>query len=377
MDNDSNNKKRITIASPGIGKEEIRSVVSVLKSGNLSQGKIVKDFEEEFSSYIGTNYAAAISNGTDAIYLSLIALGIKEGDEVITTPFSFVASASAISRVGATPIFADVNNTYNIDSKLLEEKISKKTKAVIVVHLYGMPCEMNEILSIAKKRKLFVIEDACQAHGALYFGKKVGGIGDIGCFSFYATKNMTTGEGGMIVCRNKKIYDKVCVLRNQGMKKRYHHSIFGFNMRMSNIEAAIGIEQLKKLDNNNKLRQKNAYAYFKLLKGTTGIVLPIVPENVTHVFHQYTIRITNKYPLTRDRLREELSKNGIDTEIYYPLAINKQKIYKKKNVTMPIAESYSKQVLSLPVHPSVTKSDVFKICRIISFFQKKSRNNKD
>jgi len=326
----------------------------------LTQGEKVNEFEENFSKYIGVEHAVAVNSGTNALYLSLLSLGIRKGDEVITTPFSFIASSNCVLYCDARPIFVDIDpRTFNLDTKKIEEKITKKTKAIIVVHLYGQPAEMDHLNEIAERHNLFLIEDACQAHGAEYKGKKVGSIGNIGCFSFYPTKNMTTGEGGMITTNNPEIAEKIRLLRNHGQPKKYIHSLLGFNFRMADISAAIGIEQLKKLDKFNEVRVYNAKFLTKKLSDIKGITPPFVSSNVKHVFHQYTIRFHSD-KISRNKLIQKLDENGIKTAIYYPLPIYKQALYQKLgyNGHLPVSEKISSEVLSLPVHPSVNEEDL-------------------
>jgi dTDP-4-amino-4,6-dideoxygalactose transaminase len=357
----------IPISKPLFSKKEEKAVIKVLRSGILTQGKLVEIFEKKFAEYIGTKYAIATSSGTTALHIALLAHGIGTGDEVITTPFSFIASSNAILYCGAKPVFVDISEEdFNINPDLIEEKITKKTKAILVVHLYGNPARMDKIMKIAKKHNLVVIEDACQAHGASIKNKKVGSFGT-GCFSFYPTKNMTTGEGGMITTNSKEIYEKAKLLRNHGMKLRYHHEILGFNFRMTEIAAAIGIEQLKKLDFFNEKRIKNAEFYNKNIK-KEGIILPKVRKNYKHVFHQYTLRITEKCTKTREEIMEILKKEGIQTSIYYPLPIYKQKPYLDLgfNEELPVTERLCKEVLSIPVHPALTKKDLVKIVNLIN-----------
>lgn len=346
----------IKISSPTIGDKELTALKSVLSSKNLSQGKRVEEFENMFSMYTGSRYAAAVSSGTAALFLSLRALGIKEGDEVITTPFSFIASTNAILYCMATPVFVDINEeTFNIDHSKIEEKISSKTKAILAVHLYGLPANMIEIKKIANKHKLFIIEDACQAHGAMIGDKKVGTFGDVGCFSFYPTKNMTTAEGGMVVTSSKTINDRIKLLRNHGMKRRYEYKILGFNLRMTDLQAAIGIVQLKKLDQLNQKRISNAKYFMKNLFKI--VKCPTTPFNYKHVFHQFTIKIPGK----RKTIQAKLIKQGIESLIYYPKPLHKELIYKgliDPDPSLPIAEKISTQVLSIPIHPSLSRSDL-------------------
>jgi len=349
----------IPIAKPLIEKEEQKSVLDVLKSGTITQGKKVEEFEKNFAEYCNVKYAVAVNSGTAALHLALMAMGIKEGDEVITTPFSFIASANSILYVNAKPVFADIDEkTFNISPDSIVEKITNKTKAIIPVHLYGQPCDMKAIMEIAHDYNLKILEDACQAHGAEYEGKKVGSFGDAAAFSFYPTKNMTTSEGGMITTNDEKIAEKAKIFRNHGQTKRYYHEFIGYNMRMTDICAAIGIEQLKKLDKFNEKRIKNAEYLSEKLKNVNGIKVPYVSKNVKHVFHQYTIKIENG---KRDEINKMLNDAGIGTGIHYPIPINEQVFYKKMNYNVnetPVAKEMTKKVLSLPIHPSVTREDL-------------------
>jgi len=353
----------IPISKPLIEKEEKRAVLEVLTSGNLAQGKKVEEFEKSFAGYIGTEHAIAANNGTAALHAALLACGIKGGDEVITTPFSFIATANCILYCGAKPKFADIDEkTFNISPEKIEEKITKKTKALLIVHIYGLPCEMESMLEICEERDLLLIEDACQAHGAEYKGKKAGSFGDAACFSFYPTKNMTTGEGGMITTNDREIAETARLLREHGAKVRYLHEILGYNYRMTDIAAAIGIEQLKKLDKMNERRRANAEIYSKELKNLKGLTLPFAPSYAKHVFHQYTIRINKNSKLTRDQLAQELKNNGIATGIHYHLPIHLQPLYKKmlklRAGAFPASEKAAKEVLSLPVHQSLKEEEV-------------------
>ena len=350
----------IPIAKPSIGNEEIEEVVRVLKSGMLAQGKKVEEFEKQFSKYIGVKHAIAVSNGTSALHTALLSAGIKPGDEVIVPSFTFIATANSVLFCGAKPIFADIGeDDFNIDTDDLQRKITSKTKAIIPVHLYGQPADMKAIMEIAEDKKLKVIEDACQAHGAEFNGKKVGSFG-IGTFSFYPTKNMTTGEGGMITTNSDGIDEKSRLLRSHGMRIRYHHDIVGYNYRMSDINAAIGIWQLKKLDENNRKRIENAKLLTEGLKDLDGIITPKVIPHRKHVFHQYTIRVTDEFGMSREELMKRLKEKGIGSLIYYPIPIHKQKVYLNMgfNVELPVTESIVKEVLSIPVHPNVTKEQI-------------------
>ncbi len=363
----------IPIAKPVLGKEEISSVVSVLKSGALAQGKMVEQFEKDFAEYIGTKHAIATSSGTTALHLALLAAGIKEGAEVITTPFTFIASSTSILHCNAKPVFADIDpETFNISPKEIEKKITSKTKAIMPVHLYGLPCEMDKINEIAEKNNLVVIEDACQAHGSEVGGKKAGSLGLAGCFSFYPTKNITTGEGGIITTDSGQVDEMARLLRQHGSRKRYYHEILGYNFRMTDIGAAIGIGQLKKLDKINRKRSRNAKFLSKNLSKIDGIIVPKVPRGYAHVFHQYTIRVSEKFPLRRDAAAEHLAKNEIGYSVFYPILVNKQPVFQINSAeSYPVAEKIAEQVLSLPVHPSLSKEDLEKIVQVFNEMVKK------
>lgn len=357
----------IPIAKPLIGQEEIDGVISVLKSGTIAEGPKVKEFEEAFARYVGVKYAVAVNSGTAALHVSLLAKGIGEGDEVITTPFSFIATANSVLYTGAKPVFADVEaGTFNIDPEDIKKKITKKTKAIIPVDLYGHPAEMKAIMDIAKDHKLAVIEDACQAHGALYHGQKTGSF-DVGCFSFYPTKNMTTSEGGMMTSDDAAFIEKARMIKSHGSKVRYYHEMLGFNLRMTDIGAAIGLAQLAKIDGYNNKRIANAAALNEKLGKIKGIVVPTVKPGCKHVFHQYTIRITKDFGMPRDEVIQKLNTAGVGTGIYYPLPIHQQPYYKSLgfNGSHPVSEALSKEVISLPVHPSITLSDIEHIANTI------------
>jgi len=357
----------IPIAKPIIGAEEISAVTAVLRSGIIAQGGKVEEFEEAFAEFIGTKYAIAVNSGTAALHIALLAHGVGEGDEVITSPFTFISTANSVLFNGAKPIFADIEEgSFNIDPDSIVEKITSRTKAIMPVHLYGQPCDMDRIMSIAGEYGFVIIEDACQAHGAEYEGRKVGSFGT-GCFSFYPTKNMTTGEGGMITTNDEDIAQKARMIRNHGQKDRYFHEILGYNYRMTDIAAAIGICQLRKLEQFNDKRIENAKFLTRGLSGIRGLVLPFSKPNVKHVFHQYTVRVTEEFDLSRDEVKEKLKEKGIMTGIYYPLPIHKQPFYLKSgyNEHLPNSEKAAREVLSLPIHPSLAKEDLEDIVHAI------------
>ncbi|MCX9080917.1 MAG: DegT/DnrJ/EryC1/StrS family aminotransferase [Candidatus Methanoperedens sp.] len=348
----------IPIAKPIIGEDEINAVIEVLRSGNIAEGQKVKDFEEAFAKYSGTSFAVAVNSGTAALHVALLAHGIGAGDEVITTPFTFVATSNSVLFTGAKPVFADIReDTFTIDPESIIEKITPKTKAIIPVHLYGQAADMKAIMEIAEDKDLIVIEDACQAHGATFEGKSVGSFGD-GTFSFYPTKNMTTGEGGIITTNDLEIAQKARMIRSHGSKQRYFHEMLGFNLRMTDIAASIGITQLGKIADFNRSRIKNAHYLTGSLGNIKGLILPHVDKRCGHVFHQYTVRIRGDG--SRDDVVSSLNKMDIGTGIYYPLPIHKQPYYQELgyNDSLPVSESASKEVISLPVHPSVNISDL-------------------
>jgi perosamine synthetase len=345
----------IFIAQPLVGEEEINAVKTVLESGWLTSGPQVEKFEKEFSSYIGVDHAISVNSGTSALLCALLAGKLK--GEVITTPFSFISSASTIVFAQCSPVFVDIKDDYTIDEEKVPEYITSKTVAILPVHLYGNPCNMKVLTEIAEDYNLLLVEDACQAHGAEYKGKKVGGFGT-GCFSFYPTKNMTTGEGGMVVTDDQEIARRCRLFRNIGQKTQYEYEFLGYNFRMTEISAAIGRVQLKKLDKFNEIRVKNAEYLSKNLNHE-GIEIPLVEEGKTHVFHQYTIRVTGSFPLTRDELQKHLLDKGIGCRVYYPQPLHRLPLFKScAHKDLKKSEEASLQVLSLPVHPGVEHEDL-------------------
>ena len=300
----------IPIASPDIGEDEKNAVLKVLDSGIIAEGPKVREFEERFAAYIGMKHAVAVSSGTAALHIALLAHGVGPGDEVVTSPFTFIASANSVLYTGARPVFCDIDgDTFNIDADLLAEKITEKTKAIMPVHLYGQPADMKTIMDLAEDRGLIVVEDACQAHGAEYNGKKVGSFGT-GCFSFYPTKNMTSSEGGMITTDDLEVDRLSRIIRQHGMARRYYHEMLGFNLRLTDIAAAIGVEQLRKLPAYNEARIRNAEYLTGHIKNK-AFKTPSVAGGCRHVFHQYTVR-----HLERERVIKALTENGIGYGIY-------------------------------------------------------------
>ncbi len=340
-----------------IGKKIEKEVLEVLASGSYILGKHNKAFQTEFADFVGTKFSVGLNSGTDALHLALRALNIGRGDEVITTAFTFVATASAIGLAGATPVFVDINpDTFNINADLIEAAITPKTKAIIPVHLYGQPAEMDKIMDIAKRHNLKVVEDCCQAIGAQYKGKKVGSFGDFGCFSFYPTKNLGgMGDGGMITCNDESLYNRILALRNHGGAIRYYHDELGVNSRLDEIQAAILRVKLNYINEWNEARRKNAYRYNKMFEKYTEIQTPKEIENSYCVYHQYTIRIKN-----RDEVHKLLAENGVGAMIYYPVPLHLQKLHKElgyKENDLPFTEKDTKLVLSLPMFPEITEEE--------------------
>ena len=352
---------KINIANPIIGQEEIDAVARVMRTGSLAQGAEVLEFENEFAEFIGSKYAVATSNGSTALLVGLMALGIEPGSEVITTPFTFLASATSIIFAGLKPVFVDIlDDTFCINPDLIEAAITSKTKAIMPVHLYGNVAEMDKIKEIANKHNLYVIEDCAQSHGAKYNGFSSGSIGDLGCFSFYPTKNMTTGEGGMITTNSEKIANVCRLIRAHGMSAPYQYDVLGFNYRMTNISAAIGREQLKKLPNWNKSRNNNANYYNSNLN---NVVVPHKKENIEHVYHQYTIKCKDPAGL-----KKYLLDNDVVSGTYYPDPLYKFDILKDYSAECPVSESVSKSVISLSVHSGLSTNDLERVVYLVNKF---------
>jgi perosamine synthetase len=340
----------IPIARPLLGPEETRAVQAVLESGELVQGRWVAEFERAFAAFCGVEHAIATSSGTTALHVALLAHGIGSGDEVITTAFTFIASTNAILYVGARPVFADIEpDTFNIDVAQVERLITPRTKAILPVDLYGHPANLLELSKLCDEYGLVLIDDASQAHGSEINGRKLGTFGTT-CFSFYPSKNMTTAEGGMITTDRVEVAEAARKLRHHGTERTYFHDRLGFNFRMTNIQAAIGLEQLKRLPRFNERRIANADY---LTAHVRGVVTPTTRPGMRHVFHQYTVRV----PRGRDALAAALRERGIESRVYYPLPVHQQTSYLSAGgapFALPETEHAASEVLSLPVHPGVT-----------------------
>lgn len=340
----------VPLAAPYIGPEERAAVDAVMRSGMLAQGPEVEAFESDFAELVDGRICVAVSSGTTALHLGMLAAGIGAGDEVIVPSFSFAASANAIRLCGAEPVFVDIlPDTFCLDPAAVEAALTKRTAAIMPVHLYGHPAAMTELTQVAARAGVALIEDAAQAHGARLGGRRVGSFGTVAAFSFYPTKNMTTGEGGMVVTADPEIARKLRLLRNQGMEERYRNEIVGFNARMTDIAAAIGRVQLRRLPDWNEARRANA-SY--LDANLSGVVVPAVREGVEHVYHQYTVRSA-----ARDALQKALQASGVGCGVYYPTPIHRLPAYDLE-LDLPETTAAAAQVLSLPVHPHLEASDL-------------------
>lgn len=347
------------------------TIANVIERGDFILGEEVKNFENDFANYCNAKYCVGIDSGTSALHLAMKSIDVKPGDEVITAANTFIATVLAIYWTGAKPTLVDIDeNTYNIDPEKIEDKITDKTKAIIPVHLYGQPCEMDRIIEIARKYDLKIIEDCCQAHGAKYKGRRVP-VSEIGCFSFYPGKNLGAyGDGGAVVTDDEEIAEKIKMFRNYGQKEKYHHTLKGYNNRLDTLQAAIVRVKLKYLDKWNEMRKKNADAYNKALS-KLDVILPSVNKFCEHVYHLFVIRIQN-----RDGLLEYLKSKGIFCGIHYPIPIHLQKACSDlnyKNGDFPITEKCAKEVISLPMFPELTKDEINYIAEEIDKFLGKTK----
>jgi dTDP-4-amino-4,6-dideoxygalactose transaminase len=351
----------IPIARPQMGEEEKSRVWEAMSSGSLAQGPRVRELEERFAAFVGAGHAVATSSGTTALHLALLGYDVGSGDEVITVPFTFIASANSILYTGARPVFVDIDeHDFTMDVTQVEAAITPRTKAIMPVSLYGQPADMPAIAEIAERHGLAVVEDACQAHGAA-IGDRRSGTWGAGTFSFYPTKNMTTGEGGMLTTDDAELAERVRLLREHGMKVRYHHDVVGYNFRMTDIAAAIGLAQLPKLDAYNERRRTIAARYDRELRGVTT---PSVRAGVTHVYHQYTIRVRD-----RDAFADRLKERGVGSAIYYPIPVHRQKPFVALGYgdeAYPVTDRLTEEVLSIPVHPSLSDEEVQQVVEAVN-----------
>jgi len=345
-----------------IKDEVLVKINEVFEKGSYILGPEAKAFEEEFAAYCQCKYAVGVNSGTDALYISISALDIDAGDEVILPTHTFIATALCISYTGATPVFVDIEDeTYNIDPVSFEKAITPKTKAVLPVHIYGQPANMDEINAIAQKHGIKVIEDACQAHGALYKNKKAGSLGDIGCFSFYPTKNLGAfGDAGILVTNDQKVYETAQMLRDYGRQGRYEHKVKGYNSRLDTVQAVVLSAKLKRLDEWSRMRQEVAAYYRECLQDAEEVTIPKVKDDRTHVYHLYVIRVKN-----RDQVLEGLKQKNVNALIHYPIPIHLQTAYADLGYTrgrFPVAEQVADEIISLPMFPHMTKDQVDEVC---------------
>lgn len=354
----------ISVSQPSITWRERLAVDRVVRSGSLAQGPEVNKFEVRFSELVNNRSCVAVNSGTSGLHLALMAAGIGPGDEVIVPSFSFAATANAVRLAGATPIFVDIDpRTYNIDPAAVEAAITTRTRAIQPVHLYGLPADMSRLTEIANKNGLEVFEDAAQAHLASIEDRPVGTFGRAATFSFYATKNMTSGEGGMVTCQDENLARMIKLLRNQGMEKKYQNELVGFNNRMTDIQAAIGLVQLSRLLNFTKRRQEIAKFYMQHIE---NVSLPFIPKNYTHVFHQFTIRLEAS---ERDSFVKELTNRGIGSAVYYPTPIHSLPSY-RVDATLENTTRASQEVLSIPIHPKISNRDMEKVVLAVNVIAK-------
>jgi perosamine synthetase len=354
------NQRFIPVAKPILGRREKSAVNHVLRSGMLSQGPEVERFENDFAKHVLNQHCIAVNSGTSGLVIALLAAGISKGDEVIVPSFTFAATANSVVLAGGVPVFVDIDPlTFNLDPSAVEASITHRTKAIQVVHLYGQPADMKAIMKIAQKYNLIVLEDAAQAHLAELDGKPVGTFGQSGVFSFYPTKNMTAGEGGLITTRSDELARLCRLLRNQGMQEKYQNEIIGFNNRMTDIHASIARVQLTKLREWTEKRRKNAEFFDKNL---IGVVTPFVSKGSFHVYHQYTIRIIDS---NRDKFMKEMARLGIGSGVYYPTPVHKLKSFKVHS-DLAETERACREVLSIPVHPSLSQRDLDRIVTVIN-----------
>ncbi|HEX9341571.1 MAG TPA: DegT/DnrJ/EryC1/StrS aminotransferase family protein [Thermoplasmata archaeon] len=358
----------IPIARPILGEDELAAVKDVLASGMLAQGEKVKAFEDAFARDVGRRHGIALASGTAALHIALLAHGIGRGREVVIPPLTFFATASTVVLCGAKPAFVDVERaSYNLDPSKVAAAFTRRTAAVVPVHLYGQTAEMDPIVAAAKDRGVPVIEDAAQAHGAEYHGRKAGNLGDTACFSFYPTKNMTTGEGGMIVTDDDAIAAKARLLRDQGQASKYEHVLVGFNYRMTEIAAAIGLVQLRKLEGWVKQRRANARALTKGLEGLDGLTAPVEGSGMVHAYYQYVVRREDSFPISRDDIVLTLTEAGIGCRPSYPMPLYEQKALQDLKIRgrTPVAEDVIPRLFELPVHPGVGPGDLDRIMEAV------------
>ncbi|UDY22538.1 DegT/DnrJ/EryC1/StrS family aminotransferase [Nocardioides sp. Kera G14] len=356
-----NRRSRVGAVAVELTNDEIEAMTAVLRSGRLVQGEQVAHFEAEFADLVAGAHCVAVNSGTSALHVALLAAGIGAGDEVIVPSFTFAATANAVALTGATPIFADIEPvTFCLDPREVEARITRRTRAIVPVHLYGHPADMPRLLEVASRHDLLVIEDACQAHAAAVDTAPVGSLGHMAAFSFYATKNMTTGEGGMLTTKDPELALRARLLRNQGMERRYENELIGLNYRMTDVAAALGRIQLTKLPAMNSARRAIALNYDATIR---GLVLPQVRDGFSHVFHQYTVRSDR-----RDELMAFLDARGIDSAVYYPIPAHRLPSFASSGEPLTETDRSATEVLSLPIRPGLSPDDQSRVIDAVNEF---------
>ena len=354
----------VSISEVRLGADEERAVVSVLRSGHLAQGPKVAELEGRFAKLSQVGHAVAVSNGTIALVAALQALRLEPGFEVVTSPFTFIATVSAVVAAGGVVRFADVGPDFNLDPARVEEAVTPQTAVLLPVHLYGLPADMARFTALAERTGAHLVEDAAQAHGATFRGRPVGSFG-LGCFSLYATKNLTAGEGGLITTDRDDLAERLRLLRNHGMRERYDYEVFGFNYRMTDLQAAIVLPQLDRYEATVRIRTRHAALLSDGLAGIEGLTIPVVPEGRGHVWHQYTVRVGMGARRSRDELSAALRERGIESRVYYPRPVYDYGWCREHPAVVatrtPLAEAMAGEVLSLPVHAGLSESDVARV----------------
>ena len=347
-----------------------RAIAGVLETTQFILGPEGREFEKEIAEYLGVKHAIGVGSGTEALHLALRAAGLGAGDEIITTPFTFIATAEAIAYVGATPVFVDIDpKPFNIDVHLSEQAITAKTKAILPVHLFGQPADLTQLTALCDSKNLLLVEDCAQSCGAKYGDKMTGAWGDLGCYSFFPSKNLGCfGDGGLIATDNDDLAEEICVLRNHGSRERYHHEIIGMNSRLDALQAALLRVKLKHLDRFNRQRRENAHRYSRKL-AELGVTVPYEDGKGVHVYHQYTMLIDN-----REAVQKALADAGIASAVYYPIPLHRQKVFEQEcaGLSLPVSEKVAQQVLSLPIYPELTEAQVDFVVKVIGQVLKKS-----
>lgn len=369
---DCKSRAMIPVCEPFLGEEELGYVTNCLKTNWISsQGKYIEEFEEKFANYCGCKYGISTTSGTTALHLALASLGISPGDEVIVPTFTMISTVFAIVYTGAHPVLIDSElETWNIETNKIEEKITPRAKAILPVHIYGHPCDMDPIMEIGRKYKLWVIEDAAEAHGAEYKGKKVGSMGHVNCFSFYANKIITTGEGGMVVTDDEKIAQKARSLKDLAFsrERRFLHTDLGFNYRMTNIQAAIGLAQFERIDRLVEMRRRNAYLYNGYLRNVEGLRLPVEKEWAKNVYWMYAVLVEPEFGMSRDELMNKLREQGIETRTFF-IPMHQQPVFAEiglfKGENYPVAEELSQKGMYLPSGSGLSQEEIEYICHSI------------